>query len=753
MKQTYEIKISGLVQGVGFRPFIYRMARQFNLKGVVGNTSGGVTVICTCNPKTLERLTSGIRRRAPAAAMVRSLEVKPLSENGYRDFRIISSKGDGSVITDISPDIAVCDKCLRDLRTQPHRIGYPFINCTGCGPRFTIISGLPYDREMTSMKPFDMCDRCSAEYNDMDNRRFHAQPVACNFCGPTYRFRSAGEEITTFDEVLKYISSFIDQGKIIAIKGQGGYHLMCDAFNEQAVATLRIRKSRERKPFAALFRDMATVRKYCRVNPGEERMLTSWRRPIVLLRQRNRFPEGVNSGLNTIGILLPYLPVHYLLFQHLSTDALVMTSGNLSDKPLIADDSAAEKELGPISDAIVDYNREIINRADDSIVSVVAGRKILHRRARGYVPSPIDLNFNAEGILAVGAEMKNTFCLGKGNQAIPGQHTGDLKEPETYRFFREALSRLSSIFRFTPRLIACDLHPGYLSTLYAEEQARNLGISLIRVQHHHAHIASCMAENKLDKPVIGVCLDGTGYGLDGNIWGGEFFTGSPGMFTRYTHFDYVPMPGGDKAATEPWRMAVAYVYSCLGKDGVKSIHALFPEAVGKTELLTEMMEKKINSPLSSGAGRLFDAVSALLGISHFNGFEAEGPVRLESCASPGVRSYYPFQWNQVISFSETIRAILDDIGRRDVSQISAKFHNTLVKVIGVVCNRIRSETGIQDVVLSGGVFQNRYLLGKSVVSLEKTGFQVSVNERVPVNDGGIALGQLMVASKMSRLCV
>lgn len=751
--QTYEIKIRGLVQGVGFRPFIYRIARQLKLTGEVGNTSGGVTVVCNCSPRILHRLTSDICRLAPPAAMVRSVEVRQLNINGYRDFRITASQGDDSLITDISPDIAVCDKCLTDLRTQAHRIDYPFINCTGCGPRFTIITGLPYDRAMTSMKPFDMCERCSAEYHDMDNRRFHAQPVACNFCGPSYRFRSTGEDITTFDEIMQRLTSFLSHGKIIAIKGQGGYHLMCDAFNDQAVVNLRTRKTRDKKPFAVMFRDLASVRKYCIVNHEEERILTSWRRPIVLLRQRNKFPEGINSGLSTIGAILPYMPVHYLLFQNISTEALVLTSGNLSEKPLIADDAEAEKELGPLADAVVDYNREIINRADDSVVSVVKGRTILHRRSRGFVPAPIDLNLNVDGILAVGAELKNTFCLGKGFQAIPGQHTGDLKEPETYRFFREALERMSSIYRFTPGVIACDLHPGYLSTQYAEEQSARLGIPLMRVQHHHAHIASCMAEFRLDSPVIGICLDGTGYGSDGNIWGGEFFTGSPGMFHRYTHFGYVPMPGGDKAASEPWRMAVAYVYSCLGRERISSILPLFPDEGDKITLLTEMMDKKINSPLSSGAGRLFDAVSALLGICHTHRFEAEGPMRLESCAARGVRACYPFQWNREISFAETIHAILDDLGRCDVSHISAKFHNTLVKVIEMVCNRIRSETGIQRVVLSGGVFQNRFLLGRSVAGLEGSGFQVYVNESVPVNDGGIALGQLWVTSKMIRLCV
>lgn len=746
--------IRGLVQGVGFRPFICRMAAKHGLLGEVDNRTNGVCVVVQGDIKTINRFRNDIILNAPPASQIKSVKINPKPVNGYVNFMIAKSKPADAEITEISPDIAVCPDCLHDLETDPERIDYPFINCTNCGPRFTIIEEIPYDRPLTTMKNFRMCRHCQSEYNDILDRRFHAQPIACNSCGPEYIYQNYNKTITGKEQILAEITSLISAGKTIAIKGIGGYHLMCDATNNYAVKELRKNKHRDLKPFAVMFRDISDVRDYCWVDKEEEAEITSWRRSILILKQKKRLASSVSNGLNTIGAMLPYMPVHFLMFRSLKTAAVVLTSGNISDEPVIIDDLSAEKHLMPIAGYLIKYNREISNRADDSVIRIIDHKVSIIRRSKGYVPGTVDLNINAEGILALGAEQKNSFCIGKGLQAVMSQYIGDLKNLPTYDFFKESIERFSHLFRFKPELLVCDLHPDYLSTTHAELLEKDLQASLIRVQHHHAHIASCMAEYGIDEEVIGICLDGTGYGDDGKIWGSEFMTADLCGYKRFMHFDYVPMPGGDKAVDEPWRMAYSFLYKYFGDS---FDHRLLPafQAVKEEKLIfvREMLTWNINSPLTSGAGRLFDAVSALLGLCAEETFDSEAPMRLESIINCETDEYYPFQMGKSITFKETFKALLEDFPMQNISLISAKFHNSIARIILQASERIRKETSLNKVVLSGGVFQNKYLLEKALYLLRRSGFEIFTNHLVPSNDGGISLGQLIIASKKRELCV
>ncbi len=745
--------IRGLVQGVGFRPFICRLAVKHGLFGEVDNRTNGVLVIVQGDPDTINRFRSEILEYAPPASRIKSIELIPKLVSGYDRFSITGSKATDDQITEISPDIAVCDECLADMSSDPGRIDYPFINCTNCGPRFTIIEGLPYDRPETTMKDFRMCRKCSSEYNDILDRRFHAQPVACNVCGPEYRYKDPEKVVSGTNKILQEISSAISSGRTVAIKGLGGWHLMCDALNDDAVSRLRMRKQRDAKPFAVMFGDFSGLSKYCYVDKSEERELKSWRRPILILKQKSPLARSVSNGLDTIGALLPYMPIHYLLFRILETPAVVLTSGNLSDEPIIIDDTTAEKQLMKVADSIVSYNRMIRNRTDDSVIRSANGNINIIRRSRGFVPQPVDLNFNVEGILAVGAEQKNSFCIGRNYQAIMSQYIGDLKNVPTCDFYRETIGRFSELFRFKPKYLACDLHPDYFSTTFASYLEKEYNIPVTRVQHHHAHIVSCMAEHGLDEKVIGISLDGTGFGTDGNTWGGEFLLADTLSFERFTHFDYVPMPGGDRVVEEPWRMAFSYLFRYFG-DSVDydSIPVFRTIDRQKLSLVKEMIQTGVNCPLSSGAGRLFDAVSALIGLCSVSTFDSEAPMRLESAIETGSDLYYPFTLGTSVVFAETFKAILADMPVTEISVISSKFHNTVARVILEVSEKIRNDTSVDKVVLSGGVFQNKYLLEKTTHELTQNRFKVFTNHQVPANDGGISLGQMVVASKTFGLC-
>ena len=745
--------IKGLVQGVGFRPFICRLAAKHGLFGEVDNRTDGVSVVIQGDLRSIDKFSNDILGTAPPASHIKSIEVNPKSIEGFMDFSIVKSKVVDNQITEISPDIAVCPDCLDDLSSDSGRINYPFINCTNCGPRFSIIDGLPYDRPNTSMKGFRMCTKCTSEYNNILDRRFHAQPIACNECGPHYNYKDIFREISSFNEILEEISEQIALGKTVAMKGIGGYFLLCDALQNDAVVRLRLRKYRDRKPFAVMFRDLAAVRDYCFADRYELAELTSWRRPVVILRQKKLLSESVSNGLKTTGALLPYMPVHHLLFRLLKTPALVMTSGNISDEPIIIEDSAAEMKLSRVADSIVSYNREIYNRVDDSVIRIINNKVSLIRRSRGFVPRPVDLNIRVEGVLALGAEEKSSFCIGKNCQAVMSQYIGDLKNESTYDFFRESVNRFSDLFRFKPALIACDLHPDYFSSIYGFELGNKLKKPVVTVQHHHAHIASCMAEHGLDEMVIGVCLDGTGYGTDGKIWGGEFLIADFEMFARFTHFDYVQMPGGEKAIHEPWRMALSYLYKYFGDKLDYDVIPAFKSIDRQSfTLVKEMIVNKLNCPESSGAGRLFDAVSAILGLCSTTSFESEAPMRLESAINSNTELYYTFTIGKTVVFSNTLSSILDDLKIHDISFISAKFHNTIAHVILEVCEKIRNEYFLNKVVLSGGVFQNKYLLEKSSNLLVSNKFEVFTNHLVPANDGGISLGQLIIAANKREKC-
>jgi hydrogenase maturation protein HypF len=751
--QSCEIQVRGLVQGVGFRPFIYRLARKHNLNGDVDNRINGVLINVEGDEERISDFLKDIIEQAPPASQIKTLSTKQKKLNGYSSFKITPSNSQDNEITEISPDIAVCNDCLADLDNDPGRTNYPFTNCTNCGPRFSIIEALPYDRVNTSMKDFKMCERCQSEYNDISDRRFHAQPVACNNCGPVYTFRDLDRIITDRDVVIKAVSGQISQGKSVALKGMGGYHLICDALNKDAVDGLRKRKHRDAKPFAVMFRDLSSLKMYCQLDPDEEEVITSWRRPVVILREIKMLSAPVNCGLGTIGAILPYLPLHYLLFRKVDTPALVLTSGNISDEPVIKDDDQAIIHLMPIAGSVVYNNRKIINRTDDSVVRIAGKSTVMIRRSRGYAPSPVDLDLNVDGILALGAGQKNSFCIGKDRQAIMSQYIGDLENQPTYEFFRDSIERYMSLFRFVPNIIACDLHPGYISSFHAGLLEKNYGTKIIRIQHHHAHIASVMAENHLDEKVIGVSFDGTGYGTDGNSWGSEFMIADLNDFNRYSHFDYMPMPGGDLASDQPWRMAFSYLYkyfrNTVDFNRLTPFQHLDPEQI---HLLKEMIDKGINSPLSSGAGRLFDAVSAILGLCTFSGFDSEAPMRLESAVHSLTGDFYPFTVGKNIVFKEMFRTILEDISKGEDSYVPAKFHNTVSHIIADVCDKMRNEFSINRVALSGGVFQNKYLLEKSLALLHNRNFEVFINHLVPPNDGGVSLGQIAIAAKRRKLC-
>lgn len=739
---------------MGFRPFIYRLASGYHLNGEVINRTGGVTVTVQCDEETVTRLIADIRSLAPPAANIKSVEVRKTATRSYSDFTITPSRDAEESITEVSPDIAVCDECLTDLVSDPRRIDYPFVNCTNCGPRFTIIKALPYDRAATAMAPFVMCRRCAAEYHDMSDRRFHAQPVACNSCGPVYTLRTGEHTVTGTTGILKAICDRLAAGGSVAIKSTGGYNLMCDALNEEAVSDLRQRKERDMKPFAVMFGNIDDLKEYCHVDRDEEAALLSWRRPILILRQKRFLAPSVSSGLNTTGAMLPHMPLHHMLFRITGTPAVVLTSGNLSDEPIITDDRQAARDLMPVTGCVVSYNREINNRADDSVVRIIGGKQSLIRRSRGFAPQPVELKAIAEGIFAAGAEQKNSLCIGKGSQAFMSQYIGDIKNVATYDYYCETFSLFSSLFRFTPSSVVCDMHPGYLSGRFAAELAEEKGLPLMHVQHHHAHAVSVMAEHGLAGKVIGVIMDGTGYGTDGNIWGSEFMIASTHDFERYTHFDYFKMPGGDAAVDEPWRMALSCLYRYFGNGyDFRAVRLFQMIDEHKISLVREMLVHDINSPLTCGAGRIFDAVAALLLLCTGATFDSEAPMRLESAIGSPSDDYYPFAVSDTVCLSETFREIIRDTARADAPQIAARFHNTIARIILDVCIKIRKETGLNDVVMSGGVFQNRYLLEKSLYLLSVNNFRVYTNHLVPSNDGGISLGQLLIAAERRGLCV
>ncbi len=694
-------------------------------------------------------------RSAPEASSIESVEIEKVKHIPFDSFEIRPSENVSDDVTEIGPDIAVCSDCLADMINQDHRRDYPLINCTRCGPRFSIITDLPYDRPNTTMAPFAMCPVCRSEYEDILDRRFHAQPVACHRCGPAYQLILDGRTIRDLNQLLSHIGDLVSRGGILAVKGTGGYHLMCDAFSEQGVAKIRDMKQRDGKPFAVMFRNAGEAEKYVHISAGEKEVLTSWRRPIVLLKKKGIFTRGIADGLSGLGVMLPYMPFHHLLFKHLETPALVLTSGNFSDEPILISDSKVHAEFSGHVDGVVSYNREIYNRIDDSVVTLVLEEPLVLRRARGYAPAPIRTAMDLEGILATGAELTGSFCMGKGKLAIMSQYLGDLKNLETLEFYRESYRRFCRLFRFTPALVISDRHPDYLSSRFAGQLAEeHPGVPHIRVQHHHAHIASVLLDRGLEGHVLGFAFDGTGLGSDGHTWGAEVLQSSYTDFERLFHFEYIPLPGGDQAIREPWRMGISYLWQSYGEElfdlQVPLVKALDKEKAKKISLL---IERQLNTPLASSAGRLFDAVAAITGLNYYSTYQAEAPMLLESAMDPSEKTTYAFEvLDGQISFVRMIRQIVDDLHRGlSPGKISSRFHNTLVEMIVQLSMQIRSERGLDRIVLGGGTFQNRFLAEQIQQRLSKEQFRVYLPRTIPVNDQGIAAGQMAVGASLRKL--
>ena len=772
MLSAYRIHVTGIVQGVGFRPFVYNLATNMGLAGWVLNSSAGVEIEATGPLDTLDSFVQSLRSEAPPLAHIDRLSVDELPEakisslqgNG---FTIKRSKARPGEFQPISPDVAICDDCLRELfDPTDRRFRYPFINCTNCGPRFTIIQDIPYDRPKTTMAPFKMCLDCQHEYENPTNRRFHAQPNACPVCGPRVWFQrdrhsTQHQREVAGDNAVQATRQALANGDIVAIKGLGGFHLACDATNNTAVARLRERKGRVDKAFALMSFDASTVEEYCELDPSERKLLTSRERPIVLLRRRASTPVSplVAPRNNTLGVMLPYTPLHYLLLHPDQGNppfplALVMTSGNYSEEPIVTDNEEALRRLSELADAFLFHDRDIHARCDDSVTRIFSGTELPIRRSRGYAPYPIHLPFPVKQVLATGGGLKSTFCITRDRYAFLSQHIGNMDNYETLRFFDQMVKQSCDMFRVHPEVIAHDMHPAYLSTQWATGQIPSstaLEASRVdAVQHHHAHVAACMAENGHDgeQPVIGVIFDGTGYGTDGAIWGGEFLIADYTSFERAAHLKYTPLPGGDAAIRSPYRIALAQLWAA----GIPWADELAPTAairsVEKT-ILARQLERQINTVPTSSMGRLFDAVSALAGVRQVINYEGQAAIELEMIVQPEIEDSYAFSvQGDVVDTSPVIRAVVTDVLRgTPAGVIASKFHNGVAQMIQSVCLRLREAGNLNTIVLSGGVFQNVTLLGKTIDLLNREGFNVITHHLVPPNDGGISLGQAVVASK------
>jgi len=742
------IRVEGVVQGVGFRPFVYTLATGLGLTGLVGNDLDGVFVEVEGPASTVSDFLLRLERDAPPLARIERLTTRAVTPQRSASFAIAASElASGLRRTLVSADIATCPDCLRELcDPADRRFRYPFINCTNCGPRFTIVRDVPYDRPLTTMAAFAMCERCAAEYHDPADRRFHAQPACCPACGPRLALDDAEDPLAAAAELLR-------QGQILAVKGLGGYHLAADAACEQAVARLRARKHREDKPFAVMAADLPSARRLAEVDLAAAGLLTSSARPIVLVpRRTGPGPEAALAaatapGNRQLGIMLPYTPLHHLLLAAV-TRPIVLTSGNVSDEPIVYRDDEARERLAGIADAFLVHDRAIHVRTDDSVARAFRGRPMLLRRSRGYVPEPITIRSGfPRPVLACGAELKNTFCLARDRRAFVSHHIGDLENAETLRSFTEGIEHFRRLFDVDPRVVAHDLHPEYLSTKYAVELD---GVDLQGVQHHHAHIASCLADNGEDGPVIGVAFDGTGYGTDGTIWGGEFLAAGLASFERGGHLAPVPMPGGAAAVRQPWRMTAAY----LDAEAPERLDVVRRNQ-DRWAAVTAMARRGVNAPLTSSAGRLFDAAAALLGVRDTINYEGQAAVELEQLADPGEAGAYPAGLEAGHPFrlrgADLLHGILEDLTARvSAPVIAARFHHGVAALIETGCVAMRDRYGLGTVALSGGVFQNLLLLDAAVSRLQARGFRVLLHARVPCNDGGISLGQAVAAAARDR---
>src|SRR5580698_6405346 len=792
------VRVEGVVQGVGFRPFVYSLATGLGLGGLVGNDADGVFAEVEGNPAVVEEFLAALSRDAPPLARIERVTTSAMRPDGTTSFAIAPSQPGARRRTLVSADTATCVDCLAELADPgDRRFGYPFINCTNCGPRFTIVRDVPYDRPRTTMAPFTMCELCAAEYHDPADRRFHAQPTCCPACGPALALTGAAGTVLPGDP-LAAAADLLRQGKVLAVKGLGGYHLAVDACSDAAAATLRARKHREDKPFAVMVPDVAAARRLCEVDEAAAGLLASARRPIVLLPRRRELGPGsgaevgvaagaglaaaVAPGNRQLGLMLPYTPLHHLLLAAVA-GPMVLTSGNVSDEPIVYRDGEVAERLGEIADAVLMHNRAIEIRTDDSVVRAFRGRETVIRRSRGYVPEPLDLATGfARPVLACGAELKSTFCLGRGDHAFMSHHIGDLENAETLRSFTEGIAHFRRLFDITPEVVAHDLHPEYLSTKYAAQLADGevagaadlAGVQLVGVQHHHAHIASCLADNRASGPVIGVAFDGTGYGADGTIWGGEFLIADLAGFERAGHLAPVPMPGGAAAIRQPWRMAAAYLDAAYVGGALDGLAGPGPPPDGPGAPLgtpggldvarrnqrlwpgvLQMARRGVNSPLTSSAGRLFDAAAAIIGVRDTINYEGQAAIELEQLADPAERGAYRAEITGPeplrVAGHDLIRAAAEDLAAGAApGVVAARFHNGVAGLITGCCLLLRERRGLSTVALSGGVFQNLLLLQATIARLERHGFDVMVHSRVPCHDGGISLGQAVVAAARDR---
>ncbi len=758
-KQGAVISVRGVVQGVGFRPFVYRLAHWQQLNGWVRNTSGKVEIEVEGSEASIRNFLQELKTQVPPMARIEQIETEYTPPMGYPDFRIRESLAEKDNYQLISPDIATCADCYQEIfDPADRRYRYPFTNCTNCGPRFTIIEDIPYDRPKTTMREFQMCPRCQQEYNDPLNRRFHAQPNACPECGPQLELVDTNGKTVKCADIIQKAGELLRNGAILAVRGLGGFQLACDATNQTAVNLLRERKHRPAKPFAVMAAGVEDIKKHCAVSQKENELLSSPQAPIVLLRWNNRksdIARTVAPDLKYLGMMLPCTPLHHLIL-HAAGRPLVMTSGNLSEEPIAKDNEEALIRLKGIADYFLLHNRGIYARYDDSVFMVTENKPVALRRARGYAPYPIHLPFRANQILACGAELKNTFCLTRDDHAFISQHIGDMENEETLEHFESTIKLYTKLFRIKPEVIACDLHPEYLPSKYAARIAIEQKLPLIPVQHHHAHIVSCMADNAVSTPVIGVAFDGVGYGTDGAIWGGEFLIADWRGFQRAGQFEYVPMPGGAAAIKKPYRMALGYLYSLLGVD--YSLEGLPLAKLNPAEIavIRQQVQKRINCPLTSSVGRLFDAAAALAGLCGEVSYEAQAAILMEMKVSarftPGKIDVYPYSFETqtdttMVKLGELFAAMSADVRNKvTVSMLSIKLHRTIAQVTVDMCGKIAQNTGIKQVALSGGVFQNRLLLKLTAAGLKQAGFQVFTHHLVPCNDGGLSLGQAVIAN-------
>ena len=792
--QGLQVHISGIVQGVGFRPFVYNLATRLDLKGWVRNTSAGVDIEVDGEQDVLDAFVRALRDEAPPLSRIDEFTVSSRPANGFRSFDIVHSEAVEGAFQPISPDVTICEDCLRELfDPSDRRYRYPFINCTNCGPRFTIIKDIPYDRPKTTMAGFKLCPDCEREYTDPRDRRFHAQPVACPVCGPSVWLEGwqveKFERLKDGDEAIAETRRLLADGKIVAIKGLGGFHLACDATDASAVAELRARKLRVDKPFALMMPDLETIEQHCYVSDAERDLLQSTARPIVLLKKKpeSNIVEEVSPKQQWLGVMLPYTPLHYLLLDRgpLTVDRdetvhrppsiasplgtiLVMTSGNLSEEPIATDNDEARVRLFKLADAFLMHDRDIHIRCDDSVVRVFddgpwtvdrGAPSTVHRprsvypirRSRGYSPFPVKLPFDVPQLLAAGSELKNTFCITNGNYAFLSHHIGDMENYETLQSYEQGVEHFERLFRVKPVAIAHDLHPNYLATRYAQERAEREGLPLIAVQHHHAHVAACMAEHGLNEPVIGISFDGTGYGEDGAIWGGEVLVADYKSYQRAAHLDYFPLPGGDAAIKRPARTALALLWS-LGLEWDDRLAPALEFCAEDQVKLRIQLEKRINTPLTSSMGRLFDAAAALAGVRQKVNYEGQAAIEFEAFADEAEAGSYPFGLDQVqVQTRSAVEALVADVlAGVPLPNISSRFHNGVANALRVATLEIGNQTGIKKVVLSGGVWQNITLLRRTLSLLRNDGFAVYIHREVPTNDGGLSLGQAVIAANKLR---